>query len=86
MTEEERAELYRTQLHARRQARSVRFVALAGDRDARVNLDLAWQPYLLASLEAQAGGGDYPDSDEEMYVEVPAEDIYVSEVPDGLLL
>lgn len=86
MNEEERAELFREQLHARRQARCERYVALSGDREARESLDLAWRPYLLASLEAQAGGGGYPDAEEEMFCDVPGSDIYVSEVPDELLI
>jgi hypothetical protein len=87
MNEEERAELYRTQLTARRQARRARFVGLAGNRDARVALDVAWRPPLLAALEAQVGyPGDDLDSEENVIAEVPPQDIYISEIPDGLLL
>lgn len=85
MTEEERAALYRAQDAARRQARRDQYVALAGNRSARVALDLAWQPPLLASLEAQAHGDD-SEFLEELYVEVPPQDIYVSEIPDSLLI
>jgi hypothetical protein len=85
MTEEERAVLFREQLAKRRQARCARFVALAGDREAREALDLAWQPYLLASLEAQAGGG-YPDAEEEVPCRVPDSQRYISRVPGELLL
>lgn len=85
MTEEERAALYREQFAARRQARRERFIELAGDRDARVALDLAWQPVFLARLEAQFGE-DCFDALEEMYVQVPEQDIYVTEIPDDLLV
>jgi hypothetical protein len=85
MTEEERAELHRSQTVARRQARAARYIGLAGDRDARVALDLAWRPSLLAALEAQ-GMGDCGEFLEEMYVEVPPKDVYLTEIPDGLLI
>jgi hypothetical protein len=87
MTEEERAVLYREQLAARRQARRGRFVGLAGNRDARVALDLAWRPSLLASIEAQAvPAADDWDSEENVIAEVPQRDIYITEIPDELLL
>jgi hypothetical protein len=85
MTEEERAELHRSQTAGGRQARAARYIGLAGDRDARVALELAWRPPLLAALEAQ-GMGDCGEFLEEMYVEVPPKDLYLSEVPDGLLI
>jgi hypothetical protein len=85
MTEEERAELHRSQTVARRQARADRYIGLAGDRDARAALDVAWRSPLLAALEAQ-GMGDCGEFLEEMYVEAPPEDIYVTEIPDGLLI
>jgi hypothetical protein len=87
MNEEERAALYREQIAARARARRDRFVALAGNREARINLDIAWQPVLLAHLEAQMPlGDDGVDSLEEMYVEVPQRDIYISEVPDDQII
>lgn len=85
MNDEERAELHRSQTAARRQARAQQYIGLAGDRDARVALDVAWRPPLLAALEAQ-GMGDCGEFLEEMYVEVPQKDLYVTEIPDGLLI
>ncbi len=85
MTEEERAELHRSQTAARRQVRAERYIGLAGNRDARAALDVAWRPPLLAALEAQ-GMGDCGEFLEEMYVEVPLKDVYLTEVPDGLLI
>jgi hypothetical protein len=85
MTEEERAALYRSQVASRAQARRDRFVGLAGNRDARVALDAAWMPPLLASLESQ-GYGDDSEFLEEMYVDVPPQDIYITEIPDDLLV
>jgi hypothetical protein len=84
MTEEERAELHRSQTVARCQARAEQYIGLAGDRDARVALELAWRPLLLAALEAQ-GMGDCGEFLEEMYVDVPPRDIYLSEIPNDLL-
>ena len=87
MNEEERAALHRDQLAAQAQARRDRFVALAGDRQARIDLDIAWQPVLLAQFEAQAPAGDDSyDALEEMYVQVPEADVYVTEIPDDLLV
>lgn len=51
----------------------------------RVALDRAWMPPLLAALEAQ-GHGDASEFLEEMHVDVPQRDIYVSEIPDDLLV
>ena len=85
MTEEERAALYRSQSAARAQARRDRFVGLAGGRAARIALDQAWMPPLLAALEAQ-GVGDDCEFLEEMYVEVPEQDVYLTEIPDDLLI
>lgn len=85
MTEEERAELHRSQTIAQRQARRDRFIGLAGDREARVALDIAWHPPLLAALEAQ-GYGDDSEFLEEMYVEVPPQDVFTTEIPDELLI
>lgn len=84
MNEEERAALYRSQTAARSQARRDQLVGLAGDRDARAALDAAWQPVLLASLESQ-GQGDDSELLEELYVEVPEQDVYVTGIPDDLL-
>jgi hypothetical protein len=84
MTEEERAAQYRADDLARRQARRDRYVALAGDRQKREELDVAWAPVLLARLERDFVGDDC-EFLEEMYVEVPEKDIYVTEVPDDLL-
>jgi len=86
MTEEERAELHRSQTLAQRQARRDRFIALAGDREARIALDEAWRPPLLAALEAQGGGGDDSELLEEMYVEIPPQDVFITEIPDELLI
>jgi hypothetical protein len=58
MTEEERAALWRSSQQARCQAIAARERGLAGDVGARMDLDAAWQPVLLASLETQA-----PDDD-----------------------
>jgi hypothetical protein len=85
MTEEERAELHRTQSVARRQARAEQYIGLSGDRDARVALEEAWRPLFLARLEAQ-GYGDEGEFLEEMFVSVPPQDVYVSEFPDDLLI
>jgi hypothetical protein len=85
MNEEERAELHRSQTAARRQARAARYIGLAGDRDARVALGLAWRPPLLAALEAQ-GMGDCGEFLEEMYVEVPPRDTFTTEIAEGLLV
>lgn len=87
MTEEERAELFRKQLRSRRQARCAQFAGLAGDREQREALDLAWAPPLLARLEAEVGclPGEV-DSLEEMYCQVPDSALYVSEIPEGQLL
>jgi len=85
MNEEERAALHRSQAVAQRQARAARYIALAGDRDARVALELAWRPPLLAALEAQ-GMGDCSEFLEEMYVDVPQKDVYLTEIPEGLLI
>ena len=85
MDSEERAALYREQLAARRNARARQFIALAGNHGRREGLDAAWAPPLLAALESQ-GDPDPPDALEEAFVEVPREDIYISEIPDGLLL
>lgn len=83
MTDEERAELYRTQFVAQRQARRERFIGLAGDREAREELDEAWRPVLIAQLEAQMPLiDDNSDALEEMYVEVPDRDVFITEVPD----
>jgi hypothetical protein len=86
MTEEERAALHRSQIAARRQARCDCFIALAGNREARVALDLAWQPYLLARLEAEGFGDDCLDSEEDVLCQAPDRDIYISQIPGGLLL
>jgi hypothetical protein len=86
MNEEERAELYRSQTAARRQARTERYIGLAaGNRDARLALEVAWRPPLLAALEAQ-GMGDCGEFLEEMYVEIPQKDAYLTEIPEGLLI
>jgi hypothetical protein len=85
MTDEERAELHWSQTIARRQARAAQYIGLKGDRNARVALDIAWRPPLLAALEA-LGIGDCGEFLEEMYVEVPPEDVFVTEIPDGLLI
>ncbi len=69
MNEEERAELFREQYAARRQARCERFEGLAGDSEARTALDLAWRPYLLARLEAEAEID--PDLYDDLICEVP---------------
>jgi hypothetical protein len=84
MTEEERAAQYRAEDLARRKARRDRYVALAGNRQKRVELDAAWSPVLLARLERDFAGDDC-EFLEEMYVEVPQEDVYITEVPDDLL-
>jgi hypothetical protein len=87
MSEEERAALYRAQFAARAQARRDRYIGLAGDRDRRVELDIAWQPVLLAQLESRAPvGDDCSDALEEMYVQVPEADIFTTEIPDDLLV
>lgn len=85
MTDEERAELHRTLEASRRQARAAQFIGLAGNRESRVALDLAWQPPLLAALEAQAQGDDV-EFLEELYVEVPPQDVFLTEFPDDLLI
>jgi hypothetical protein len=85
MTEEEKAALHRTQEASRRQARRDAYVGLAGNRDARIALEAAWQPPLLAALEAQ-GVGDDSEFLEGLYVEVPPQDIYISEITDDLLI
>ena len=77
MNEEERAALYREQVASRAQARRDNYVALAGNRARREALDLAWRPPVLARLEAGAQGDDC-EFLEELYVEVPERDIYVS--------
>jgi hypothetical protein len=87
MTEEERAALYREQFAARAQARRDRFIGLAGDRARRVELDIAWQPVLLAQLEVQMPvGDDCSDALEEMYVQVPEADIFTIAIPDDQLV
>ena len=87
MSEEERAALHRSQIAARRQARCENFASLAGNRERREALDRAWAPPLLARLEAQAGClPDELDSLEDMYCRVPDQNIYVSGVPEGLLI
>lgn len=83
MTEEERAALYREQFVSRRQARRERFIGLAGDREAREALDVAWRPVLIAQMEAQMPvTDDCSDALEEMYVEVPQGDVFITEAPD----
>lgn len=59
-------------------------MALAGNRQKRVELDAAWAPVLLARLERDFVGDDC-EFLEEMYVEVPDKDVYITEVPDDLL-
>lgn len=86
MNEEERAALYRQQRTSRLQARRDRYVGLAGNRDSRVALDAAWMPRILVSLEAQGYPDDCIDSEECLYVEVPPEDVYITEIPDDLLV
>jgi hypothetical protein len=85
MTEEERAELYREQVASRAQMRRERFLALAGNREAREALDAAWMPPLLAGLEAGACGDDL-EFLEEMFVRIPERDLFVTEIPDDQLL
>jgi hypothetical protein len=81
MNEEERAALYREQVAARAQARRDAYVGLAGNRQKRIELDEAWWPPVLARLEAQFIGDD-SEFLEELYVEVPQKDVYISEIPD----
>jgi hypothetical protein len=85
MNEEERAALYRKQVLSRAQARRDAYVGLAGNRERREALDAAWRPPLLAQLEAQAPGDDC-EFLEEMYVEVPERDIFISEIPEDQLI
>lgn len=85
MTEDERAALYREQVVARARERRNRYVALAGNHARRVALDEAWWPPVLARLEAQFIGDD-SEFLEELYVEVPQKDVYISEIPDDLLV
>lgn len=77
MNEEERAALYREQVASRAQARREQYVGLAGNRARREALDLAWRPPVLARLEAQSQGDDH-EFLEEMFVDVPQRDIFVS--------
>jgi hypothetical protein len=84
MTEEERAARYRAEGLARRKARRDRFSALAGNRQKREELDAAWSPVRLARLERDFVGDDC-EFLEELYVEVPQKDVYLTEVPDDLL-
>lgn len=64
MNEEERAVFYRSQRQARRQAEQSRLLALRGDCGARAELDMAWQPFYLAMVEAKmaAEGEDLIES------------------------
>jgi len=82
--EEQRAALWRRQNLAQAQARRDRYIALAGDRQEREALDAAWMPLLLSYLEASAVG-DESEFLEELYVDVPQKDVYITEVPDDLL-
>jgi hypothetical protein len=84
MDEEERAALYRQQVVSREQARRDAYVGLAGNRQKRIELDEAWWPPVLAQLEAQFVGDDC-EFLEELYVDVPQKDVYITEVPDDLL-
>jgi hypothetical protein len=85
MNDEEKAALYRTQVASQAQARRDRYVALAGDRQKRQELDAAWAPVLLARLERDFVGDDC-EFLEELYVEVPQRDVYITEIPDDLLV
>lgn len=84
MTEEERAAQYRADDLARRKARRDRYVALAGNRQKRQELDAAWAPVLLSRLERDFVGDDC-EFLEELYVDVPQKDVYITEIPDDLL-
>jgi hypothetical protein len=84
MTEEERAALYRAQVASREQARRDAYVGLAGNRQKRIELDEAWWPPVLSHLEAQFVGSDC-EFLEELYVEVPQKDVYITEFPDDQL-
>lgn len=85
MNEEEQAALYRQQAVARAQDRRDRFVALAGNRERRIALDEAWRPPVLTRLESQFIGDDC-EFLEELYVDVPPQGIYITEIPDDLLV